>query len=111
MTTLLGFYFKEQQTVINLCASFERGNENWRLYCSFLLRMCPGTDKALHRGSCGSKKMRGRGTEGGGNLPESTVLKFDVKETTAAKGKQIQSNTKSVKTMNLLLLQTALSFK
>lgn len=51
------------------------------------------------------------GTEGGGKLPESTALKFDVKQTTTAKGSQIQSNTESGKATNLLLLQTALSFK
>lgn len=43
---------------IKLCASFERGNEKRRLYCSSLHRVeCSlGTDKALHRGSCGRKK-------------------------------------------------------
>lgn len=51
------------------------------------------------------------GSKGGEKLPESTALKFDVKQTTTAKGSQIQSNTKSGKTTNLLLLQTALSFK
>lgn len=48
--------------------------------------------------------MRGWGTEGGGKFPESTALKFDVKQATTAKGSQIQSNTKSGKATNQFLL-------
>lgn len=48
--------------------------------------------------------MRGWGTEGGGKFPESTLLKFDAKQTTTANGSQIQSNTKSGKATSQFLL-------